>query len=45
MLPESNSVFRYNDLIQMLKVYDQNQWFFDQNDYLLFFGHSITMAL
>ena len=45
MLPESNSVFRYNDLIEnAIKIYDQNSnGFFDQNDYILFFGHSPTV--
>ena len=45
MLPELNSEFRYNDLIEnAIKVYDQNtNGFFDQNDYILFFGHSPTV--
>ncbi len=40
MLPEANSITRYDDLMENdIKIYDINgNGFFDNNDYLLFYG-------
>ncbi|MBL7921174.1 MAG: type IX secretion system sortase PorU [Bacteroidia bacterium] len=43
MLPELNSSFRYDDLEEnAIQVFGENDGTFDDNDYILFYGHDAT---